>query len=51
MVIFVGGGNSLLEKIIKFALNNYMNMKLSHVNEIKNKISDCEDPWKKGKTN
>ena len=50
MVIFVGGGgNSLLEKIIKFALNNYM--KLSHVNEIKNIISDCEDPWKKGKTN
>lgn len=49
MVIFVGGGNSLLEKIIKFALNNYM--KLSHVNEIKNKKSDCEGPWKKGKTN
>ena len=47
MVIFVG--DSLLEKTIKFVLNNYM--KLSHVNEIKNKISDCEGPWKKGKTN
>lgn len=40
---------SITKNNSNFALNNYM--EFSHINEIKNKISDSEDSWKEGKMN